>query len=132
MPRLMSVSLTETAVVERRKTVTRRLSWEYIQPGDRLWLCKKVMGHKPGEPLERLALVEVVSVRRERLDAITPSDVVAEGVPLDEFFVFVDPSGEQPTPEQWVRWFCHQMRCVPDTEVTRIEWRYLDPEATDG
>lgn len=27
MPRLMSVTLTEDAVVERRKTVTRRLGW---------------------------------------------------------------------------------------------------------
>ena len=51
MPRLMSVSLTEQAVVERRKTVTRRLGWwedrngrRLLKPGDRLTLCRKVRG----------------------------------------------------------------------------------------
>ncbi len=77
MSRLMSVSLTERAVVERRKTVTRRLGWTFLKPGDRLTLCRKVMGRKPGEPLVRLADVEVVSVRRERLmdmDKLAMSD----------------------------------------------------------
>ena len=47
MPRLMSVSLTEQAVVERRKTVPRRLGWwedrngrRLLKPGDRLTLCR--------------------------------------------------------------------------------------------
>jgi len=43
MPRLMSVALTEQAVRERRKTVTRRLGWQFLKPGDRLTLCRKVM-----------------------------------------------------------------------------------------
>lgn len=109
----MSVSLTEQAVVERRKTVTRRLGWTFLKPGDRLTLCRKVMGRKPGESLVRLAEVEVVSVRRERLAAITPNDVQREGF------------------NGWGRWdfvvfFAEHMRCAGSTEVTRIEWRYLD------
>jgi hypothetical protein len=44
-------------------------------------LCRKVTGRKPGEPLERIAPVEVTSVRREPLDAITPADVTADGFP---------------------------------------------------
>lgn len=75
----MSVTLTEQAVRERRKTVTRRLGWLFLKPGDRLTLCRKVMGRKKDEPLERLAEVEVVDVRRERLDAITDDDVPREG-----------------------------------------------------
>lgn len=59
MSRLMSVSLTEQAVLERRKTVTRRLGWRFLKPGDRLTLCRKVMGRKPGEPLVRICDVEV-------------------------------------------------------------------------
>ena len=41
--RLMSVSLTEQQVRERRKTVTRRLGWKDLRAGERLMLCRKVM-----------------------------------------------------------------------------------------
>lgn len=111
MSRLMSVSLTEQAVVERRKTVTRRLGWKFLKPGDTLTLCRKVMGRKPGEPLVRLAEVEVVDVRRECLHEITAADVVREGFRL--------------TQRGFVEFFCEHMGCTPDTEVTRIEWRYV-------
>lgn len=70
MSRLMSVSFTEQAVVERRKTVTRRKGWQFLKPGDRLTLCRKVMGRKKDEPLVRIAEVEVVSVRRESLGVL--------------------------------------------------------------
>jgi hypothetical protein len=123
MSRLMSVALTEPQVVGRTKTVTRRLGWLNLKPGDRLTLCRKVMGRRAGEPLVRLAEVEVVSVRRERLDTITEEDIVREAVPHDHFW----PAVTAPSPNQWVTWFCDQMGVMPDTEVTRIEWRYLDP-----
>ena len=112
MPRLMSVALTERAVVERRKTVTRRLGWRFLKPGDRLTLCRKVMGRKPGEPLVRICDVEVVSVGREPLSAITDEDAAREGMPADR--------------EWFLAFFTEHMRCAPDAEVTRIEWRYLD------
>jgi hypothetical protein len=122
MARLMSVSLTEQAVVERRKTVTRRLGWAFLKPGDRLTLCRKVQGrhHRDGtvDPLVRLAEVEVVSVRRERLDAITAEDVWREG------FNGYDTSPAAAA-DFFVDFFCEAMHCRPDTMVTRIEWRYL-------
>lgn len=121
----MSVALTEQAVVERRKTVTRRLGWRHARPGMRLTLCRKVMGRKRGEPLVRLAEVEVVDVRRERLDAITPEDVRREGFDL--------PGDPHPADAQWfVDFFAESMRCAPDVEVTRIEWRYLDDAPGGG
>jgi len=55
MSRLMSVALTEQAVRDRRKTVTRRLGWKFLASGDRLTLCRKVRGRKPGEPIEQAA-----------------------------------------------------------------------------
>jgi hypothetical protein len=111
----MSVSLTEDAVVRRAKTVTRRLGWLFLTPGTQLTLCRKVMGRKPGEPLVRIAEVQVVSVRRERLDAITDDDVTREGF--------------HPMSARWfVDFFCKEMKVKPDAEVTRVEWRYL---ATD-
>lgn len=126
MPRLMSVSLTEDAVRDRRKTVTRRLGWKFLKPGDRLMLCRKVMGRRKGEPLERIAEVEVVDVRRERLWDITDDDIARECVDPGLFTeTYVDTG--LPTITAWVEWFCEEMDVRPDDEITRIEWRYLDP-----
>lgn len=115
MPRLMSVAYTEQAVRDRTKTVTRRRGWLMLKPGDRLTLCRKVMGRKPGEPLERIADVEVISVTRESLDCLTRDEVAREGFPgmsVPDFIrtYFVEAQG--------IGW--------RDT-VTRIEWRYLEP-----
>lgn len=107
----MSVSRTEDAVRDRSKTVTRRRGWLTLKPGDRLTLCRKVMGRR-GEPLVRIAEVEVVSVRREPLEAITQDEVIREGFPAW-------------TPRHFVRWFAVAMSVDPSDEVTRIEWRYL-------
>jgi hypothetical protein len=110
----MSVALTEDAVRDRRKTVTRRLGWRMLKPGDHLTLCRKVMGRRKDEPLIRICEVEVVDVRRERLSAITDDDVEREGFDINEWVA-----------SDFVEFFCEHMNCMPDTEVTRIEWRYL-------
>jgi hypothetical protein len=114
MSRLMSVALTEQAVREHRKTVTRRLGWTFLKAGDRLTLCRKVQGRKPGEPLERLAEVEVVSVRREQLFWITEDDVARECVP-----------GWSSQPLSWAREYAAEFGISVLERVTRIEWRYL-------
>jgi hypothetical protein len=120
MPRLMSVSLTEPQVRARVKTVTRRAGWLMLKPGDRLTLCRKVMGRKKGEPLERITDVEVTSVRREPLHAITKAEVAAEGFP-------------EWTPAEFVSFFCGTHKgCTPDADVTRIEWRYIGEGAEHG
>lgn len=120
MPRLMSVSLTEQQVRDRSKTVTRRLGWRVLERGDRLTLCKKVQGRKPGEPLDRITDVEVVSVRREPLHAITRAEVTAEGFPAMG-------------PAEFIAFFCASHKgCTPETVVTRIEWRYLEPPPAPG
>lgn len=111
MPRLMSVALTEQAVRERRKTVTRRLGWTFLQPGDRITLCRKVMGRRKGEPLVRICDVQIISVRRERLGSITPDDVCREGFDCSV--------------AEFVAFFYRHMGARPEDEVTRIEWEYL-------
>ena len=123
MPRLLSVSLTEQAVIDRTKTVTRRLGWRNLTPGTRLTLCRKVMGRslanldgsRTVEPLVRLAEVRVVSVRRERLEQIPDADLAREGFSGWDAFDFIV-------------FFCDRMRCTPQTEVTRIEWEYIDAQ----
>ncbi len=111
--RLMSVSLTEEAVRDRTKTVTRRLGWRFLKVGDRVTLCRKVMGRKKGEPLVRICNVEIIDVRREPLWHVTTEDVMREG--------FV--GGTRAT---FLAFFCEHMKCERDTEITRIEWRYLE------
>ena len=138
MARLMSVAFTEQAVIERRKTVTRRKGWwenktgrRLLVPGDRLTLCRKVMGRKKGEPLVRLADVEVVDVRRERLGEMLThfaldqepgygeAEVALEGFPAMDPVEFVQ------------RFFVVAQGISPADEVTRIEWRYLDKGSED-
>lgn len=114
----MSVALTEDAVRERRKTVTRRRGWTFLKAGDRLTLCRKVMGRKAGEPLVRIAEVEVVHVWREPLDAITEGDVAREGFPGW-------------TPARFVKFFVEHMGGKPQQVVTRIEWRYLPSKSQE-
>jgi len=124
----MSVAMTTDAVLERRKNVTRRLGWwedkngrRLLHPGDRLTLCEKVQGRKPGEPLVRLAEVEVVDVRREPLEVLLlggpegyrPAEIEREGFPGMD-------------PAEFVRRFFVEAQGTDIADfVTRIEWRYL-------
>lgn len=124
MARLISVALTQQQVRDRTKTVTRRAGWwedkrgrRLLQTGDHLTLCEKVMGRRRGEPLVRITTVEVVDVRRERLQDITTDDVTREGFPGW-------------TRDQFLDFFCDHMGGTGLQLVTRIEWRYLD-EGTD-
>jgi hypothetical protein len=125
----MSVAFTEQAVRERRKTVTRRKGWLFLKPGDRLTLCRKVMGRKKGEPLVRICEVEVINVWREPLgllsghcdpgafgctDDYPEREVEREGFPGMRPSLFVS------------RFFVDAQGILPTDLVTRIEWRYLD------
>lgn len=108
----ISFFLTQSQVRDQTKDVTRRLGWGRVRPGQRLQACVKCQGRRPGEPLERLAVIEIVSGRREPLDAITADECRREGFP-------------QFTPDQFIQMFCHHMKCTPHTEVTRLEFRYV-------
>ena len=103
--RMMSFALTERQLMDGSKTVTRRTGWANLRPGERLLAVRKAMGLKAGEKAVALCEVEVVSVRRERLDAITPAEVIAEGFP--EW---------TNDPASFMRMFCKHMR-VPAGEV---------------
>jgi hypothetical protein len=76
--------------------------------------CKKCMGLKPGEKIERLGLIRVISVRRERLNQITDEDVVKEGFP-------------EMNRREFIRFFVKEMKPKQGVlePVTRIEFEYL-------
>jgi hypothetical protein len=119
MARNMSFSLTTQQIRDRSKDVTRRLGWFFLSPGDRLNACVKCQGLRPGEKIERLALIEVVSVSREPLNHIDARDVHREGFP-------------GMTPDEFVAMFCEHMNVSRSTMVFRIEFRYLDDELVKG
>ena len=116
--RLMSFSMTEQAVRDRTKSVTRRLGWKNLRTGEELRAVRKVMGRKHGEPIVDLARIRVVSVRREPLSDIGDADVEREGYPGRTASWFVDK-------------FCDAMGCSENTEVTRIEFEYVNPLGTE-
>jgi hypothetical protein len=108
--RLISFALTTRQFRDGSKDVTRRLGWKKLKAGERLQAVRKAMGLKHGEHVEKLGVIEVVSVRRERLDAINGVECIREGF-------------EDLTPDEFVSMFCEHMGCKPSRKVTRIEFR---------
>lgn len=114
--RNMSFMLTAKQVEDRTKTVTRRLGWWDVEPGEMIRAIEKGRGLKKGEKVRQLAEICVVYPRRERLGDITQEDVVLEGFP-------------DMTPDQFVKMFCkaHASKGITgNTIVNRIEFEYVD------
>lgn len=118
----MSFQLTTEQIRNRSKRVTRRLGWwrrkgrtaPQLKVGQLLQPIVKGQGLKQGERVEKIGgLIRVVSVRRELLYQIDRRDVVLEG------FAAMEPAA-------FVEMFCKHHRITPDTEVTRIEFEYVD------
>jgi hypothetical protein len=137
--RNMSFMLTTEQIRNRTKTVTRRVGWTFLKPGDLVRAVERCQGLKKGEKMRPLAVLRVENVRREVLaqmtDGLSPSygvdEVRAEGF-------------QEMTPAQFVEMFCATHK-VPDNrawglpkrkrqafpmlpcdEVTRIEFSYVD------
>lgn len=112
MPRNMSFAMTTEQFNDKSKTVTRRFGWWFLKPGDVICGVEKGMGLKPGEKVKRLGLIEIVSVRKEPLNRITQSDVIAEGFP-------------DWSPEQFIDMLVTHYKVKPEALVNRIEFKYL-------
>lgn len=111
--RNMSFMLTTEQIRNRTKTVTRRLGWKNLKPGERFWACEKCQGLKKGERIERLALLECVGNSSIMLGEMLSRDCELEGFP-------------ELTPEQFISMFCREMKCQETTIVQRIEFKYVD------
>ena len=127
--RNISFAMTPDQILNRSKTVTRRLGWRFLTPGDLLQPVRKCRGLKKGERVEPLGCpIRVLSVKGEPLSRLTQS--LAYGfreTKLEGFGNFRTLSW----PSAFVHWFCDTHRgCVPDTVVTRIEFEYV-PQSTD-
>ena len=125
MARNMSFALTTDQIRNRTKTVTRRIGWGFLNPGDIVNACVKCMGLKPGEKIQRLGQIRIVSTRIEPLSRMVHEieygreEAAKEGFPgmMGVEFVVL---------------FCDAMRPAfgSDTFVNRIEFEYV--EMSDG
>lgn len=117
--RNISFALTTDQIRNRTKTVTRRLMWSWLKPGDELQACVKCMGLKKGEKIQKLCVIVVTDVRREPLSRMAADPDYGDQEALLEGFPNM-------TGTEFVRMFCDNMKCEPDTLVTRIEFTYRD------
>lgn len=109
--RNMGFRTNPNAIKNRTKTVTRRLGWDFLKPGDTLQACERCLGLKKGEHPTKLTKIKTLSVTQEPLNHITQEDVVKEGYP-------------DWTPNDYIRHFCQTFNVKPTTYVNRIEFAY--------
>ncbi len=110
--RNMSFMLTTEQTKNRSKTVTRRLGWKFLKPGDQVMAVEKSQGLKKGEKIKRICVLVIISNTPEMLCKITPAEVTMEGFP-----------GK--SPEWFIDMFCRSHKnCTPETYVNRIEFKY--------
>ena len=105
---------TREQIENKTKFVTRRNGWLNLVVGDILTAVYKSQGLKKGEKIEKLALIRVVSVRREPLEAITQADVILEGFPDKHA-------------EWFITLYLSMYKKMSRSDlVTRIEFQYIE------
>jgi hypothetical protein len=126
----ISFMLSTEQVRDKSKDVTPRLGWEKLRPGAILRAVEKGMGLKKGEKVNYLTHIMVVSVRREKLRRMLDDEAYGVSECRREGF------GNHPVlcrPAAFVKFFCESHKgCTPETEVTRIEFAYVDSRVEGG
>lgn len=112
MPRNMSFSMTTEQVRNKTKTVTRRLGWNFLKPGDVLNAVEKAQGLKKGEKVKGICQIRIISKRRERLCLITRKEIEKEGFP-------------GMYKHEFIRMFCKANKAHWNLTINRIEFEYL-------
>lgn len=116
----MSFMLTTEQARKKAKTVTRRLGWWFLHPGDIVQQVEKSMGLKKGERIKKIHLIKIIKTHPESLDLLidpafieyAKTEMVKEGFP-------------DMAPEKFVEMFCKHNRCKPHVIINRIEFEYL-------
>jgi hypothetical protein len=116
----MAFTFTSPQILDRSKTVTRRIGWRFLEPGDLIEAVEKARGLEKGEPVRHLAVLRVRSVRVEPLSRLqadpryAEDELPREGYPcwtLDEFLEFFRRANRLSS---------------TDADVTRIEFEYVE------
>jgi hypothetical protein len=114
----MSFSLTTPKILARGKTVTRRIGWRFLKPGDLIQAVERSRGREKGEPLHKLAVLRIVNVRVEPLSRLVTDPRYGEDeLPREGFPCW--------TRDEFVDMFMrtHGLK-TNEAEVTRIEFEY--------
>lgn len=119
--RNISFSLTQQQLRDRTKTVTRRLGWQHIKPGELLKPVEKCMGLQAGQKVIPIGgPIRVVHIRREALRDMVAMPEYGDRECMLEGFPHL-------RPHEFVAMFCSTHRhCTIDTVVTRITFEYAD------
>ena len=105
--------LTKKQIKDRTKTVSRRLGWAFLKPGDIVNAVEKGMGLKKGEKVKKICQIWIMSTRREPLDEITHEECVKEGFP-------------DMSPQNFIDMFCRLNKIKKSSRpVNRIEFKYI-------
>jgi len=118
MPRNMSFALTTQQIINETKTVTRRLGWANLNPGEIFNAVERSQGLRKGEKVKKLKVLRCLLNTPQRVDWIGIDDVVREGFP-------------DMTVRGFVEMFCRHMKCQPDKIINRIEFEYVQDEDND-
>jgi hypothetical protein len=113
--RNMSFMLTTSQMYAEIKTVTRRLAWNNLKPGDLVIAVEKGMGLKRGEKIKKIYPIVIKNISKEVLWHITLEEVEKEGFPGKTVEWFID-------------MFCKSHKgCTANTVVNRIEFKKYEP-----
>lgn len=117
----MSFALTTDQILARTKTVTRRVGWHFLKPGDLIQAVEKGMGLKKGERVKRLAVLRVLDVRHEWMSDFRSRPDAQRECEREGFPTF--------TPNEFYNFFrrTHPNPGSDDLAVTRIEFEYVSP-----
>lgn len=109
--RNMSFFHTQEQIRNGTKTVTRRLGWGFLKPGDLVCAVEKGQGLKKGEKVQRIKVIRIEDTRPEPLMSIDQADVIREGFP-------------ELMPFEFVMMFCEMNKCRPMQRINRIVFSY--------
>lgn len=119
MPRNMSFMLTQSQYRAKTKTVTRRIGWDFLKPGEIQNGVEKAQGLRKGERIVVMGQHRIVSSRWEPLRRLIDEPEYGAAEVIKEGFAGM-------TPAEFVAFFCSSHKgCTVDTEVNRIEFEYV-------
>jgi hypothetical protein len=115
----MAFTHTEPQFLDGSKTVTRRLGWRFVKPGDEV-MAVRTMSRRKGTKVIRLGLIKVLATRVEALNAMLEDSDYGRDECRREGFPNM-------TPEEFVAFFLQtHLATGPGAPVTRIEFMHMD------
>lgn len=104
--------MTIEQIRNKTKTVTRRLAWWDLNPGEIIKAVERTRGLKKGEKINQLALIRIISIREEPLNIVNEDELIKEGFP-------------EMTTTEFITMLSEYYKVPPSTSFNRIEFEYV-------